>query len=53
MRWPLVAWVGIALAALTIVAAVVAALFAVFVVDRDDGEREVEEERAALVADVA
>ena len=48
VRWPLVAWIGIGLAALTIVAAVVAALFAVFVVDRD--EPAVEEERSALLA---
>lgn len=53
VRWPLVAWIGIGLAALTIVAAVVAALFAVFVVDRGDGKPEAEEEGAALVADLS
>lgn len=36
VRWPLVAKIGLVLAAITVVVAVVAALVAAFVVERDD-----------------
>jgi uncharacterized membrane protein YbjE (DUF340 family) len=48
VRWPLVAKLGLALAVLTVVGAVVAALVAAFVVDRDDEGPELEQ--SALVA---
>ena len=38
MRWPWVARIGLALAVLTVVGALVAAVIAAFVIDRDDDE---------------
>jgi uncharacterized membrane protein len=37
VRWPLVARIGVALAVLTVVGGLIAAVVAAFVVDRDDG----------------
>lgn len=36
VRWPLVAKLGLALAIVTVVGAIIAAVFAAFVVDRDE-----------------
>lgn len=48
VRWPLVAKLGVALAVLTVVVGIGAALVAAFVVDRDDGSPVVEENGAEV-----
>ena len=52
MRWPLVAKLGLALAVLTVVGSVVAALIAAFVVDRDGDDPPVEEDAIVVLVEV-
>jgi hypothetical protein len=52
VRWPLIAKLGLALAVITVLAAVVAAILAAFVVDRDDEPASVVEERVVQVLPV-
>ena len=53
VRWPLIAKIGVALAVLTVVAGIIAALVAAFVVDGDDGAERIVTDIAAPVAPVA
>ena len=52
MRWPLVAKLGLALAVLTVVGAVAAALIAAFVVDRDEDDPVLDEDAVVVVMEV-
>ena len=51
MRWPLVAKLGLALAVLTVVGSVVAALIAAFVIDRDDDAPVVDEDALVVLVE--
>lgn len=53
VRWPLVARIGVALAVLTVVVGIVAAVVAAFVVDREDEPSSVVGERSAQVFPIA
>jgi hypothetical protein len=53
VRWPLVAKLGLALAVLTVVGAVAAALIAAFVVDRDENDPVVDEGAVVVLVEVA
>ena len=52
MRWPLVAKLGLALAVLTVVGAVAAALIAAFVIDRDEDDPAVDEGAVVVLFEV-